>query len=68
MSRQMNERIQHASSPLADCIPTSSRLVDPDFEYRNHTQTDVQATWRRFGWRPTDPRQQAAVRAKLNRM
>lgn len=27
-------------------------LLDPTFEYRKAVQTDVQKTWRRFGWIP----------------
>lgn len=27
-------------------------ITDPRFVYRNSSQTDVQQTWRRFGWTP----------------
>lgn len=43
-------------------------LLNPEFEYVPHTKTDVQATWRRFGWEPPCPRRQQAMRAKLNKM
>lgn len=29
------------------------RLLDPSFKYLPAAQTDVAATWRRFGFRPT---------------
>ena len=28
-------------------------ILDPAFKYTPANRTDVQATWRRFGWRPT---------------
>lgn len=33
-------------------LPESLRLTDPRFVYVPAAATDVQATWRRFGWRP----------------
>ena len=29
-----------------------SRILDPDFKYVCAAGTDIQATWRKFGWRP----------------
>lgn len=29
-----------------------ARLLDPSFEYINAAQTNVQNTWRKFGWKP----------------
>ena len=27
-------------------------LLDPNFKYVSAAATDIQATWRKFGWRP----------------
>ena len=29
-----------------------SRILDPKFKYVCAAATDIQATWRKFGWRP----------------
>jgi hypothetical protein len=29
-----------------------ARILDPDFKYVPAAATDIQATWRKFGWRP----------------
>jgi hypothetical protein len=29
-------------------------LCDPNFIYHNASDTDVQRTWRKFGWTPTE--------------
>jgi hypothetical protein len=29
-----------------------ARILDPKFKYVPAAATDIQATWRRFGWRP----------------
>lgn len=31
-----------------------SRILDPKFKYVPCVATDIQATWRKFGWRPTN--------------
>lgn len=41
-----------------------SRLLDPDFEYRNSAATRVDETWRRFGFRPTTEAERKARRQK----
>lgn len=36
-------------------------ITDPAFEWRNSAQTDVQATWRKYGWvAPSERRKQDA--------
>lgn len=40
----MNDQQQ----PARPSVP----LTDPQFVYRNSAQTNVQDTWRRFGWVP----------------
>lgn len=30
----------------------TKKITDPGFKYHNSAQTDVTATWRRFGWKP----------------
>lgn len=27
-------------------------ILDANFQYKNSSHTDVQATWRKFGWQP----------------
>lgn len=29
-----------------------ARILDPKFKYVPAAATDIQATWRKFGWRP----------------
>ena len=31
---------------------TRARILDPNFEYIHSSKTDVQKTWRKFGWVP----------------
>ena len=29
-------------------------ILDPNFKYIPSAQTDVQATWRKYGWKPVE--------------
>lgn len=31
-----------------------SRILDPNFKYTPAAATNIQATWRKFGWRPVN--------------
>lgn len=57
-------KLEHAPATFAGLIPTLTPIpatktpVKPDkgllqgFKYTPSAKTDVQATWRRFGWKP----------------
>jgi len=38
-------------------------LMNPDFKYRNSANTNVQETWKRFGWNPPSEIKEQAERA-----
>lgn len=41
---------QKESKPTQPSVP----LTDSKFIYRNSSQTNVQETWKRFGWQPKE--------------
>lgn len=44
--------------PRTQKPPVRPSLLDPSFKYTIAAQTDVQATWRKFGWKPLAERVQ----------
>ena len=34
-------------------------ILDPNFKYIPSAQTDVQATWRKHGWKPVERKEQS---------
>ncbi len=47
------------ATPRARKAPPPKRpsILDPDFVYVDAVSTDVQKTWRRFGWTPIEKRE-----------
>ncbi len=52
----------HRATPKARKAPAPKRpsILDPDFIYVEAVKTDVQATWRRFGWTPLPAKREGA--------
>ena len=46
-----------------------SRILDPKFKYVSAAETDIQATWRKFGWRPLNemPDLRSLDRSKIDK-
>lgn len=44
------------------------RLTDPKFQYIPAIETDVQATWRRYGWRPSNEKFTDKILSEATRM
>ena len=45
----MSYELQDPATPRLPCPLTD----DPTFIYYNSASTDIQRTWRKFGWKPT---------------
>ena len=53
MSRAMNQKAMNAAAPVKRTrIEPRISIKDPNFVWIPSHQTDVQRTWRKFGWRP----------------
>lgn len=47
--RKQSLKVVDKESKISSPAPS---LLDPKFKYIPHAATDVQATWKRFGWTP----------------
>jgi hypothetical protein len=46
------KKVVKLETPLDDIPEAPLRLTDPRFEWKSSAATDVQATWRKYGWVP----------------
>lgn len=44
--------MENSEMKLQEQKPKS--ILDPNFKYIPSAQTDVQATWRKYGWKPVE--------------
>lgn len=47
-------------------LPIMARITDLDFNYTNSANTDVQATWKRHGWKKPNRSRQHLMAVQLN--
>lgn len=52
----MNNRKLKSVAPQPQPAPVPKSILDPDFKYYPAAATDVQRTWRKFGWIPPSER------------
>jgi len=51
-SKSVESQPQHTPAPF----PVPWSILDPDFKYYPAAATDVQRTWRKYGWVPPNER------------
>lgn len=52
----MNNRKLKSVDNQPQPVPEPRSILDPDFKYYPAAATDVQRTWRKFGWVPPSER------------
>ena len=48
--------VEQHHTPQTEVRPS---ILNKDFKYFNSSNTDVQRTWRRFGWTPVEKRDES---------